>query len=442
MPGRSSRPPRLLALFGKGSFGRDSLPRSDAKCSRRIVASFATMHGRLSGPVLRGGEEEFIGAGTRVGNTPEISVVVSTFERPGHLRRCLASLAVQRGVAERFEVVVIDDGSRDETASVVRRLAAEVPFPLSFVTHAHDGFQLARCRNSGIRAAKAPYVLFTDGDCIFPSDHLAIHLAARKPGFVQAGDCFKLDQAASESLDVDAVRSGEWVRRIPRHERAALRRRHLKALVYQAMRHPKRPKIIGNNLGVWKDDLVAVNGFDERFRGWGCEDDDLAARLRRRGVRIQSILGKTQGCHLWHPVHSTAPQKWQDGPNFDYLHRPLRPVRCLAGLRPRSFEQLNVSVAADGPLSAVGRRVASWFTGDGGSLDLEVLLGPGQRSFASEADLRVLVVNQDDRSPVLLASRASAVVRIRGEITTEKVLAELRRLAGTHRPASTLSAAA
>ncbi len=40
----------------------------------------------------------------------EIAVVVSTFERLGHLRRCLASLAAQRGVEGRFEVVVTDDG--------------------------------------------------------------------------------------------------------------------------------------------------------------------------------------------------------------------------------------------------------------------------------------------------------------------------------------------
>lgn len=75
----------------------------------------------------------------------EIAVIVSTFERPGHLLRCLASLEAQRDVEGLFEVVVTDDGSRDKTLRLVADAAREAPFPLTFTTHPHDGFRLARC---------------------------------------------------------------------------------------------------------------------------------------------------------------------------------------------------------------------------------------------------------------------------------------------------------
>src|SRR3954470_19555788 len=97
---------------------------------------------------------------------PEITILVSTFERPRHVRRVLASIAAQRGVAGALEVVVTDDGSRDDTARLVRQFAASASFPVRFVTHPHDGFHISRCRNEGVAASTAPYLLFLDGDCV------------------------------------------------------------------------------------------------------------------------------------------------------------------------------------------------------------------------------------------------------------------------------------
>jgi GT2 family glycosyltransferase len=216
----------------------------------------------------------------------EISVVVSTYQRPGHLKRCLQSLAAQQGVDGKYEVIVVDDGSQDETAEMVARFARTATFPLKFATHPHEGFQLARCRNAGIRIATAPYILFTDGDCIFPANHLRRHLDARRPGIARAGDCIKLDQAASERIDESAIRSGAFANRVSFKQRLKLRRLHAKLLAYQMLHRDNRVKLTGWNMGVWREDLERVNGFDERFRGWGCEDDDLARRLRRSGVRV------------------------------------------------------------------------------------------------------------------------------------------------------------
>ena len=64
-----------------------------------------------------------------------------------------------------------------------------------------------------------------------------------------------------------------------------------------------------------------MNGYDENFEGWGCEDDDLRLRLRRAGVRIESILSRTHTYHLWHPTDATYPQSWRDGRNVAYLKR-------------------------------------------------------------------------------------------------------------------------
>ena len=85
----------------------------------------------------------------------EISLFISTYQRPHLLRLCLASIQSQQGVEGAFEVIVSDDGSTDETPRVVDEFARSVKFPVSYATHPHTTFHPARCRNKGARAARA-----------------------------------------------------------------------------------------------------------------------------------------------------------------------------------------------------------------------------------------------------------------------------------------------
>jgi hypothetical protein len=90
--------------------------------------------------------------------------------------------------------------------------------------------------------------------------------------------------------------------------------------------------LTGCNIAISRVELEAVNGFDENFVGWGCEDDDLAFRLRKAGIRIGSVLGYTSAYHMWHPTDPSRPANWTDGPNVSRLELPDRPIRCPVGL--------------------------------------------------------------------------------------------------------------
>jgi glycosyltransferase involved in cell wall biosynthesis len=263
----------------------------------------------------------------------DIAVIVSTFERPGHLERCLASIEAQRGVAGRFEVVVTDDGSKDGTLRLLATTARRVDFPLTFTTHEHAGFRLARCRNEGVAASKAPYLLFTDGDCILPPDHLRIHLQARRPGRIVAGDCLRLDEPTSDAVTAESLRAGAFPRPVPAGERLRLTLKGLRAKVYEACRTPVRPRLSGNNIGIWRTDYERVNGFDEQFVGWGLEDRDLQVRLERLGLRAWSILLHTAPVHLWHPPAPSFTRNNEGTANLDYFESlDSRPTFCVDGL--------------------------------------------------------------------------------------------------------------
>jgi len=289
---------------------------------------------------------------------PQIAVILSTFQRPAHLRRSLVSLALQRHVDGQFEVVVTDDGSSDETEDVVRRFAASTTIPVTFSTHPHQHYHVARCRNEGALASRAPYLIFVDSDCVFPPDHLSEHLRRRRKGVVWSGDCLRLDAETSSRIDEAAIASGAYRSWIPRSARRQLWRRQLKDWFYQVIRHPNKPKLIGCNIALWRSDFEQVNGFDENFSGWGCEDDDLADRLRAAGLRIASSLRLTQHVvHLWHPAETSQPRNWSDGVNVGYLRRQNKPTRCVTGLQGGSRQDTRVEKfdAAGSFRSAAGR---------------------------------------------------------------------------------------
>jgi len=272
----------------------------------------------------------------------DLSVIVTTFERPRHLRRVLLSLAVQRDFPWRLEVVVADDGSRDETPQIVEEFRHRVNFPVKFVTHPHEGFWPARTRNEGFAASSGQYVLFLDGDCVVPPDHLAIHMRMRRPGRAYTGDCVRLDPQTSDKMTDDVVQKGEYQQWIPRQEYRRLTVAHWKAVFYHIIRHPRKPRVLSGNLAVWREDFLKINGFDENYRGWGCEDDDFGLRLHQAGIRVCSIRRWTRTYHLWHPRVETAPQKVRDGVNFRYLHRPGRLTTCRNGLKKRSWSDIAV----------------------------------------------------------------------------------------------------
>ena len=264
--------------------------------------------------------------------SPNIALLVSSYQRPQHLRRALLSIAMQRGVSGQMEVVVTDDGSTDETPQLVQEFARSVDFPVRFTTHPHTTFQLARCRNEGAAASIAPYLLFLDGDCILPPDHVAIHLQRRRPGLVWAGNRVLLDASTSARIDDDVIRRGEFVRWACAKQLRRLRNKGRKYLFYEWLRHPTKPRLVGNNVAIWRKDYEQVNGYDENFEGWGAEDDDLGNRVHRAGVRVRSILRWTNTYHLWHPIDVTAPVANTKSRNWVYLRRKGALVCCRNGL--------------------------------------------------------------------------------------------------------------
>jgi hypothetical protein len=198
-------------------------------------------------------------------------------------------------------------------------------------------------------------------------------------------------------VTLDVVRSGEFVEWAPAEQRTKLRHMHYKALWYSAIGHATKPAFRGGDFLLARADFERVNGFDENFLGWGCEDDDFGRRLRAAGVRLISVLNRTWVYHLWHPPAPTRPSEWKQGGNVSYLQREVRLTRCAAGLAVRGQSDLAVRLAGQpANWAALERLVAlhQWNLDKPSSagLDLELLCRPGSGRFSGRADCRVLIL--------------------------------------------------
>ena len=365
---------------------------------------------------------------------PEISLIVNTYMKPRHLELVLDSIEQQEGVVGGFEVVVSDDGSTDETAELVARRAANASFRIAFTSRPHDGFRLARVRNDGARLAHGKRLLFLDGDCMLPRNHVAVHLSRCREGVATGGDCGRLDEFQSRSVDPTTLDANAIHQLLPAKERAALKRRLRKWRWYSLIGHPTKPRLVGNNICIHRRDFDVVNGFDERFVGWGQEDDDITLRLRAVGVRLETVLDRTCSLHVWHPTDPTATARWRDGTNVRYFLRRGRLACCRQGLTTRGLDNLRWRLPADLETTATGRGVALLFdkqqtrnTVHGApshrstvvpAPEIDLVVWPGRGSFARRTqragrispECRVLLVEGNNTPPYRLRSAADVVL--------------------------------
>ena len=245
---------------------------------------------------------------------PDASVVLTTYNNPGALERVLAGLERQRRGG--FELWVADDGSGIETRELVERFARSAPFPVEHVWHEDRGFRKMRILNATVPLVRSDYVVLLEGDCIPNAHYVGAHLAWRRPGRFLYGHRVFLDDQTSRAIRAEAVRSGREPGGALRNVVRGLRGRARRS--YNAIRLPDallpfarralggRPVMRGMNFSVWKQDLLAVNGWNEEYDGWGREDDDLVARLGFLGIRGESVRFAAILFHLEHPVRRNA----------------------------------------------------------------------------------------------------------------------------------------
>lgn len=237
--------------------------------------------------------------------SPETSIIISTYNSPAWLEKVLWGYQMQ--TFKDFEIVIADDGSGSETIDLIDSLKPQMDYPIVHVWHEDNGFQKSAILNKAIMACSAPYIIMSDGDCIPRADFVEQHIEFREAGYFLSGGYFMLPMAISEAIDKAAILSGDcfdvdWLKSQglkSSFKNNKLTSQGLKSKVLNYIT-PTNASWNGHNASGWKDDIVSINGFDERMQ-YGGQDRELGERLVNAGIKSKQIRYSAVVVHLDHP---------------------------------------------------------------------------------------------------------------------------------------------
>lgn len=245
---------------------------------------------------------------------PFFSVIIPAFARPVRIAACLGALTGLDYPPERFEAIVVDDGSPEPLEPVVVRFRSQLD--LTMLRQGNTG--PAAARNAGALAARGRYLAFTDDDCL------------PEPGWLRA-------LASALTQDPSLLVGGRVINAFPQSPYATASQ---DILDYRYGHFDDdrgwTPFFTSNNIALAADRFRAIGGFDALLPLAAFEDRDFCDRWRARNwpMRYESSAIVRHAHDL--SLSSFWRQHFRYGRGAAHLHRAR--VRCgAAGLRPKPF---------------------------------------------------------------------------------------------------------
>ncbi|WP_431136673.1 glycosyltransferase family 2 protein [Psychroserpens mesophilus] len=234
----------------------------------------------------------------------DVSVIISTYNQPKWLQNVLWSYELQN--FKNFEIIIADDGSNKETEALIDNFLTQSDLKITHVWQKDNGFQKTKILNKAILKAKAEYLIFTDGDCMARQDFVATHLKMRRENCALSGGYFKLNKTISEAISKDDITKqkcfdAKWL--LNKGLKKTFKLNKLTSFGKKAWFlntfTPTKATFDGMNVSLWKKDILAVNGFDERMT-YGGEDREVGERMMHNGITFIQARYSVICVHLFH----------------------------------------------------------------------------------------------------------------------------------------------
>lgn len=237
----------------------------------------------------------------------KISLIITTYNWKEALNAVLRSVTKQTVLP--YEVIIADDGSKDDTKILIEEWQKKFPVPLIHSWQEDNGFRAAQSRNLAISKSSGDYIVMIDGDMVLSENFIEDYKKTAKIGwFIQGGRVIANKECSNKIINGDYI---------PHFFSEGLRNRkntissNLLSKFFSFERNSDKGTRTCN-FGCWKSDLIEVNGFNNDFVGWGREDSEFVLRMLHSGKKRLYLKFAAVAYHLYHNENTRESLKEND----------------------------------------------------------------------------------------------------------------------------------
>jgi glycosyltransferase involved in cell wall biosynthesis len=233
---------------------------------------------------------------------PTCSLITPTYNWTEALELLLLSIVNQTILPS--EVIIADDGSREDTTQLIVAFQKVFPVPLIHIWHEDIKNRKPSIMNQAIAKAKFDYIIEIDGDIIMNKYFIEDHLTFAKKGQYLFGSRVNIQEKLLPKLfSKKMIAFNLFSKGIKKRGRTI----RIPFLMHFAKSVDKRSrKLRGCNMSFWREDFININGFNESLVGWGIDDSEMIQRLHNIGIKGKRLKFAGIAYHIYHKEQSKS----------------------------------------------------------------------------------------------------------------------------------------
>ncbi|MCR8708309.1 glycosyltransferase family 2 protein [Campylobacter sp. RM5063] len=234
------------------------------------------------------------------------ALIITTYNQKERLALVLDSVKNLEPLPD--EVLIADDGSREDTAKLIQAYQKDFPCELEHIWQEDEGFRAAASRNKAIRASNSEYIVLIDGDMILEKNFISDHLKFASLKTILQGSRTILNENESKELLSKNDFSLTFNKKGFKNQRNIFLAKCIYKFSKLTKKFFKKSQLVKGsktcNMSFYKSDFEAIEGFNEKFIGWGREDSEFVARfLFNEGV-FKRLKFNALAYHIYHEENS------------------------------------------------------------------------------------------------------------------------------------------
>jgi glycosyltransferase involved in cell wall biosynthesis len=226
----------------------------------------------------------------------DISVIISTYNSEAWLEKVLWGYSCQS--FKNFEIVIADDGSKEDTKVLIEQYKSKFKIPLHHVWQEDEGFRKSMIINKAVAKAEGDYIIQVDGDCMMHPSFIKDHLRYARQGVYLSGSRVTIKESYLKPLFRKQKTRFNIVSKGLKKRGRALHLPLLSTFYKESDGFNRKNR--GCNMSFSREDFIAVNGYNEDFEGWGREDSELGRRFHNLGLLNRRLKNIAIVYHIYH----------------------------------------------------------------------------------------------------------------------------------------------